>query len=74
MGASLASYFRRAPKKAQGACCTLVVKEVAVNNKEVNAGSIEIAVDYAGLFRLGMAKINLVEGRGVEPPTPTLRT
>ena len=35
----------------------------------------ELSGDYAGLFRLKTGGgINLVEGRGVEPPTPTLRT
>ena len=32
---------------------------------------IETARDYYGW---PLAKIKLVEGRGVEPPTPTLRT
>ena len=34
----------------------------------------EMSGDYAGLIRLLARKINVVEGRGFEPPTPTLRT
>ncbi len=34
----------------------------------------EVSGNYEGLLRLTTGKIRLVEGRGVEPPTPTLRT
>jgi hypothetical protein len=36
--------------------------------------AVEVSVDYAELLRRAVSKQFLVEGRGVEPLTPTLRT
>ena len=63
--------------QAREALRSLVGKTIALHPCADGAGrylTAEVTGDYAGLLRLETGKIKVVEGRGVEPPTPTLRT
>ena len=63
--------------QAREALKSLVGKTIALHPCADGAGrylTAEVTGDYAGLLRLETGKIKVVEGRGVEPPTPTLRT
>ena len=63
--------------RARGLLRVMVGEEITLHPCSDGEGrflTAELSGDYAGLLRLVTGKISLVEGRGIEPPTPTLRT
>ncbi|CUS37439.1 hypothetical protein COMA1_40055 [Candidatus Nitrospira nitrosa] len=63
--------------KARGILWDLMGAQIVLHPTSDGASrypTAQVSGDYAGLYRMVTGKIMLVEGRGVEPPTPTLRT